>query len=185
MQKAFKHQACLNVFDGIWKNQLTLPGWLRGALCRESLQQRPWSLVPVLRAACAWGRRRQAAPNLVLVELSSPWSKKNRVESPSQRFHPALSGESANTRPPSQDLSVTSRFIPKSSRSLRPLCLSANTSSTGVVPRLVFTITPFCFQWRITLSRAFPRCMETQHLACVWPHFPLPGEKVMFQMILF
>lgn len=30
MQEAFKHQACLNVFDGIWEKQLTLLGALYG-----------------------------------------------------------------------------------------------------------------------------------------------------------
>lgn len=32
MQEAFKHQACLKVFDGIWENQLTLLGLMRDAL---------------------------------------------------------------------------------------------------------------------------------------------------------
>lgn len=55
MQKAFKHQACLNVFDGIWKNQLTLSGCLRGALCEEWLREShralcPCSELPVARA---------------------------------------------------------------------------------------------------------------------------------------
>lgn len=97
MQKAFKHQACLNVFDGIWKNQLTLPGWLRGALCGESLRERPSSLVPVLRAASGWARGQEEdrlLPMVLMEELSSPWSKKTSGgvggRAHLQRFLPVL-----------------------------------------------------------------------------------------------
>lgn len=192
MQKAFKHQACLNVFDGIWKNQLTLPGWLRGALCGESLRERPSSLVPVLRAArgqgtaqeedslpqiCSWWR------SSALPGARRPWEEQGgepmRNLDDSFQLH---SGERANTATRPGFISHL-KVYPKVFQEPETTVSLCQHQQPRCCPQTCFHHHTLLLSVENNPEQGIS--ILCGDLACVWPHFPLPGEKVIVQMNLF
>lgn len=116
------------------------------------------AIEPCARAqSCLWpGHRAAGAPKGpaggAQLSLEQEELSRSRVESPSAK----IPSSTANTRPA---FICHLQIYPKVFQELSPLCLFASTSSRDIVPRFVFTVTPFCFRWRITQSRAFPCCM--------------------------
>lgn len=177
MQKAFKHQACLNVFDGIWKNQLTFPGWRseRRITAGEAIQPCPCAHSCLGLGHGAGGG--QAAPNgpgggaqLSLERGGEPICKDS---------FQLRGGESA-TRPGFiSHLQIYLKVFQEPEATVS-LCQH---QQHGCCPQTCFHHHTLLLSVENNPEQGIS--MLHGDLACVWPHFPLPGEKVILQMILF
>lgn len=110
----------------------------------------PCSELPVARAQGSRSPKRSCWRSPAL-----PGARRARQEQGGEPIC-KIPSSTANTRPA---FICHLQIYPKVFQELSPLCLFASTSSRDIVPRFVFTVTPFCFRWRITQSRAFPCCM--------------------------